>query len=941
MDSLGTTPGGSAVAAPTKILESTVNLARWYALFSIVAGTLMLGVGGWIGVWQIIDLREAALSHAEEELERRAETLAIELQHPSGHVERMRLVVEALLRSATTTPPIPWDRLRDGPDGPYVMLAADEAKTGPQGGFFVLGTVDGLQNDPPARRRIEMSLVLLSLLGIEFRVHPGLETTWYRRFGDTMVIFPRVSPADFRAAYRDATVEEQLSLDTLGMPFWRGLRTDVNPEGLPFWTMPYMDILGKGTTVTCAAPVRENGEVVGMVGTDVVLSQLVNLLESPGAPGGRYLMVGAEHGLVLAPGFPPTDGVTPSLDEVLPPKHRGDRHERRVPVRGTPWELVWTMDRRDLLVGLLPEAIVLFLLLALLSVLVLTGHLAVRRRLVRPAIALVQHLEAEARGEHSTPPQIPPDWQRWFESVTDTFKLRQIAENLPVVVGRLRWDGEAPPALVFVGEGFHAVFAVPPDVSMEDFPFLSAIHPEDRETALSGFREAAETGAPVQRELRLRSTSDAPRWIRGFAQVRADDPTTFDCMAMDITRERAAEETRRRFELRMQQAQKAESLGILAGGVAHDFNNILMGMIGSAELAEMDLPEGSPLHQHLREIIQGGRRASELAHQMLAYAGRGRLTLEHVSLNALVRDVDSLLEASISKKATLHRDLATELSIVEGDPTQLRQVIMNLVINASEAIGDRPGTITISTGARDWSLQDLAEADLTDTLPPGRYAQLEVIDTGSGMDEETRHRVFDPFFSTKFLGRGLGLASVLGIIRGHSGAIGVTSEPERGTAFRILLPVQDAAGVRTHLTPLPMNITPREFRGIALVVDDEPIVRKVVGMMLRRLGFEVLTANDGVEALDLLTSTMEAPSLVLLDYSMPHMDGPQTLAAIRAAWPGLPVVLCSGFDAAELADSGITEATAYLQKPIRFSELADAMDSILNDRTSSTGGDPP
>ena len=923
------------------VREPTARLTRWYTVYSIIGAILLMGVGTWIAAWQVDALRDEALVHAEEELQRRAETVAIQIQHHTGHLERTRLTVEALFSAATTPSPPPWERLADGPDGSYVMFArAPDFIPARDGAFFRLGSVDGLRADPDGQRSVGIFMYLLGLLEIEYRVHPNLVTTWFRRFGEAVVLYPGISPADFRAAYDDVEVVEQLTLDTLGMPFWARLRADVNPEGSPFWTHPYLDILGKGVTVTYAAPVREAGQVIGMVGTDVILSNLSGLMLPPSRPGGRYLLVSNEAGLILEPGRPVEPGVdNPHLETLLPATERDARHELRTPVDGTPWELVWTIDRWEMLVGLLPDSVVPFLLLALLSLVVMVGHIAVRRRFVQPAIALVKHLEAEARGERPPSPRVPADWRRWFDSVTDTFQLRHIAANLPVVVVRMRWAGASVPTEIFGGEGLRELLGLPEDAELTGEAILSTLHPDDLEPVREWIQQAVKSGRTMRRDVRVRRPNGTYRWLRAFASPRADDETLLDCMAMDVTAEVEAEDLRRRFETRMQQAQKAESLGILAGGVAHDFNNILMGMIGGAELAEMDLPEESPLREHLREIIKGGRRASELAHQMLAYAGRGRLSLEQTSITDLVRDLRGLLEASIPKTVDLHLDLDEDLPFVEGDPTQLRQVVMNLVINAAESMGDDTGTIRVATSAREWRHRELLDADLSDDLVPGTYVSIRIQDTGCGMDDETRRRVFDPFFSTKFLGRGLGLASVLGIVRGHAGAIWVVSEPDRGTTFQVLLPVLEEGAAWISPTPPPLEVRPRRDRGLALIVDDEPAIRKVVGMMLRRLGFEVLAAEDGIEALDVLSTVVDEAVLVLLDYSMPRMGGPQTLTAIRAAWPDLPVIMCSGYDASDLEKAEITKASAYLQKPIRFGDLAEALDAVLDGSAPQTKGE--
>jgi signal transduction histidine kinase len=251
-----------------------------------------------------------------------------------------------------------------------------------------------------------------------------------------------------------------------------------------------------------------------------------------------------------------------------------------------------------------------------------------------------------------------------------------------------------------------------------------------------------------------------------------------------------AEEDRKRMEAQVLQAQKLESLGILAGGIAHDFNNLLMGILGNAELARDELPSSSQARVHLREIEIASKRAAELCRQMLAYSGKGKFVVERIDLGNLMREMAHLLESSIPKKIVLKYRFSENLPIFEGDVAQIRQVVMNLMINASEAIGDRSGAISISIGAMAAPAAELEAYQLDEPLGPGLYVYLDIFDTGCGMDEATRKRIFDPFFTTKFTGRGLGLAAVQGIVRGHRGGIRIESEPGRGTSFRAISPAK-------------------------------------------------------------------------------------------------------------------------------------------------------
>ncbi len=317
----------------------------------------------------------------------------------------------------------------------------------------------------------------------------------------------------------------------------------------------------------------------------------------------------------------------------------------------------------------------------------------------------------------------------------------------------------------------------------------------------------------------------------------------------------------------------SSSLRVMAGGIAHDFNNLLTGIGGYADLASAELPATSPAQPHLEKVKEATTRAAGLARQMLAYVGKATQTIRHVDLNRLIRDSVQLLESSVPKKCILRLELSPDAPAVAADPTQLSQVVMNLVINAGEAIGDRVGTITVWTGVEvhEWSEHGSTSFDAV--LPPGRYAVMVVTDTGCGMTTETKRRIFDPFFTTKFTGRGLGLAAVLGIVRGHKGAIRCESNPNRGTRFRVMLPLAEAV-TATPAEGVPQASTARHLRaGTALVVDDEDTVRQLAGSMLESLGWKVVPAANGREAVRQFRGHADQFDLVLLDLTMPEMDG--------------------------------------------------------------------
>ncbi len=414
-------------------------------------------------------------------------------------------------------------------------------------------------------------------------------------------------------------------------------------------------------------------------------------------------------------------------------------------------------------------------------------------------------------------------------------------------------------------------------------------------------------------------------WEFSFAPVRLADGTARGVALgfRDITERKRTDEA-------LLQAQKAESLAVLAGGIAHDFNNLLVGILGNAGLALAELSPTSPARPTIEAIETAGQRAAELARQMLAYSGRGRFVVQQVDLNSLVEEMAHLLRVSIGKGVRLNYQFERDLPPVEGDATQLRQVVMNLVVNASDAIGDADGAMSITTRTIEATRELLAETYLAPSLKPGLYVALEVADTGAGMDAETLTRIFDPFFTTKFTGRGLGLAAVLGIMRGHRGAIKVESEPGRGATFRLLFP---AAGDGAAASPVSAPSAAWRGSGTILVVDDEPSVRAVTARALRSFGFDVIEAVDGLEAVDLFAANRDRIACVLLDMTMPRMGGEEAFHAIRHVDPGARVLLMSGFTEQDSTErfAGLGLA-GFIQKPYELSGLRSAIQSALTGR---------
>lgn len=507
-------------------------------------------------------------------------------------------------------------------------------------------------------------------------------------------------------------------------------------------------------------------------------------------------------------------------------------------------------------------------------------------------------------------------------------RFRSLVETVPV--GIWAWDGTD---VIMVNAALERLIGFP-RVRLTERDFLgSRMDPEDRAIirARAARRMAGEPVDPPYVEIHMTDARDRVLTFELHSTiVTLAGQRVWLNSVIDVTERRAAEEERRRLDRQMQQTQKLESLGILAGGIAHDFNNLLVAILGNAGLALLELPPESPARQTVQAIETAAQRAADLTRQMLAYSGKGKFVIEPLNLSRVVEEMAHLLEVSVSKRAVLKYHFAPNLPPIEADATQVRQVIMNLITNASDAIGDRSGVISVSTGMQYADRAYLRESYLDADLPEGDYVYIEVADTGEGMDEATRARIFDPFFTTKFTGRGLGLAAVLGIIRGHRAAIKLYSEPGRGTTFKVLFPV---AGSSLTRSPAPEPQPPSEAvpvqRGTILAVDDDETVRTVTRRILERSGFTVLLAADGVEALQVYRAT-PGISLVILDMTMPHMDGEECFRELRHLDPGVRVLLTSGYNEQDATERFVGKGLAgFIQKPYRPADLLGKVEEVL------------
>lgn len=447
---------------------------------------------------------------------------------------------------------------------------------------------------------------------------------------------------------------------------------------------------------------------------------------------------------------------------------------------------------------------------------------------------------------------------------------------------------------------------------------------DDIESIRRDLKTALDAQKDFEFEHRIATRSGDEKWVlsRGRGVYRADGSLeVIEGLLIDITEAKRSEANRLKIERKLLEGQKLESLGLLAGGIAHDFNNLLSTILGNANLARMSLnDQTSETDGQLRAIETAALRAADLCRQMLAYAGKGRFVVERVDLSAMVEELLPLLRVSIARSATLHLQLLNDVPSVKGDATQLRQIVMNLVLNAVDALEGKNGEITLRTGVEHLDQPQLARCVTGAALPSGDYAFLEVKDTGSGMSAETMSKIFDPFFTTKFAGRGLGLAATLGIVRGHNGALLVESELNQGTTFRLFLPPVYG---ETPIEPATPTITVGEWRGSGdvLIVEDEDAVREVVEEMVESFGFAPRSFADGSSAVAAFRTNANPWALAIIDLVMPGMNGEQTLQALQRIQPEIRTLLISGYAERTMVPNGArNQRIAFLAKP--FDRLA-------------------
>jgi PAS domain S-box-containing protein len=512
-------------------------------------------------------------------------------------------------------------------------------------------------------------------------------------------------------------------------------------------------------------------------------------------------------------------------------------------------------------------------------------------------------------------------------------ELRRSSEQLHLAMSAAKavsWDRDIVAGRASYSTDFAEFFGLPAG-DYQGRETAAAVHPDDIRAVREGVTQALAGTGDVCIDFRGPERGRDTRWYSSRGRVIADEKGSLVRqigVTWDITESRKVEEAQRALEQNLQESQKLESLGVLAGGIAHDFNNLLTSIIGNTSLMMEEEGIDRDALEQLQQVDVAARRAAALCKQMLAYAGKASLELANTNLNALIEETTHLLRVSISKKAELRFSLHPALPSIAADVTQIQQVMMNLIVNASDAIGNAGGTIAVGTGVVRADRAYLDQSFLSPHIPEGDYVTVEVSDSGPGMPMDVQSRIFEPFFSTKGQGRGLGLAAVLGIVRGHGGALRLYSEPGKGTTFKLLFPVSQDEPSPSE--PADSLLHPLSCAGSLLLVEDEEALRAVATRMITKLGIDVLVAGDGREAVTVYESHQDEIAGVLMDLTMPRMNGEEALRELLRINPRVRVLLMSGYskhdDAERLATEGLV---GFIQKPFNLRELRKALQRLL------------
>jgi PAS domain S-box-containing protein len=520
-----------------------------------------------------------------------------------------------------------------------------------------------------------------------------------------------------------------------------------------------------------------------------------------------------------------------------------------------------------------------------------------------------------------------------FKTIRDVTDQRRVERELRVADERFRmaqkalragiWERDLVAGTSHWSPELFDLLGIEPTSTPRMELLLERVRPDDAERVRRDVTRALERRQELRHQFRITRHGQV-RWITTFARVVADPGRAPRLIgfSIDTTDLHAAEEA-------VRQAARFESIARLAGGVAHDFNNLLAGIMGGASFISEVLPEDHSARSMLDLIVRSSERAAQLTRQLLAYAGQGAFTMRRLDLSRAVQEACSLARGSLSSRVEFEVQTGWDLPPVEADPNQVREVVLNLVVNASEAIGESVGSIRVRTGLEWLDRAAISSRFSGADAAPGAYVYLEVQDSGPGMTQELSNRIFEPFFTTRFMGRGLGLSAVQGIVRGHRGAIELETSPGAGARFRVCFP---AAAIEATRPPAPQPV--REHRRSVLVIDDEEAVRNIVRAVLSRAGYSVLTAADGLAGLELFRSRESQVSLIILDVSMPRMSGSEVLAEIRKAGSQVKILITSGYPESEaMAHIRQEDIAGFLQKPFTVRQVAALIANVLGETT--------
>lgn len=714
----------------------------------------------------------------------------------------------------------------------------------------------------------------------------------------------------------------------------QAIRSASNTSG--FVLSPLIDLLQGGKGVAVYHAIRRDGQIVGYLNSVFRIEALSKLwLADPQLVKEFWIDLREQDG-----------GVISVTSDAPPRKEWTDRAVARVPAVNTFWTLTVAASPAhvgETLNGTNPLVLLLFGILLAATLSVLLWQALVRQAQLRAREMRSRHLLA-----WSAQLQRAEDYPSIAATTIEEVRTQTGYKAAWSMISPMN-DGEDWRFLFISGKKDAAEY---PTMRTEDDPLLRACMSSNSVQIVEDARRDPRANQEIVARTGIRTMINVPmhlvdRCLGVFGAGTHDQdgvrmPTDAEReylvgmgshLTLAISRIRLLEERQRdakqraKIERQVYATQKLESLGLLAGGIAHDFNNILVAIMGNADLALIDHAEGRPVQAYLEQIVDSSRRAAELCSQMLAFSGGGHSERVRLDLNELVMGMAKLLGVSISKNASFKMRCAEDLPEFSGDATQLRQVIMNLITNASDALGADGGTITVETGRIVLSPELRDRLALSENLPEREYLFLCVRDNGCGMDGPTRARIFDPFFTTKSAGRGLGLAAVLGIMRSHKGAVQVRSEPGRGSAVTIFLPPSTAAhaAAETHDA-----VTVESAGGRILVIDDEKEVRAVARAMLESAGYEVLEAADGPLGLDLFREHFREIDLLLIDMTMPRMNGVELFEEARRIDPEIRAVLSSGYSESfarqDLREQGLG---AFVAKPYDRKLLLSKVSQVL------------